>query len=82
MPDDRPEWVSVMLCTECNGSRACDICDGYGDILGAFPSMSTDCEACDGSGVCPGCFGEGETPTDSNDVTAHDVRPAELEAVR
>lgn len=45
-----------MVCGECAGSRACDMCDGYGDSVNGV-----ECEACSGSGTCPGCFGEGET---------------------
>lgn len=71
-----------MVCSECNGSRACDVCDGYGDLLSTFPSPSTDCEACDGSGACPGCSGEGETSSDNDNGPADSVRPAEMEAVR
>ena len=45
-----------MVCGECSGSQACDVCDGYGDSIN-----SIECGACGGSGVCPGCFGDGET---------------------
>ena len=45
-----------MVCDDCAGSRACDVCDGYGDSIDGI-----ECEACGSSGVCPGCFGEGET---------------------
>lgn len=54
-----------MICSECNGSRACDVCDGYGDFLGEFPSPGIECEACNGSGQCPGCFGDGEIGDES-----------------
>jgi hypothetical protein len=45
-----------VVCGECSGSRACDVCDGYGDS-----TCGIECTACGGSGVCPGCFGDGET---------------------
>lgn len=44
-----------VVCSECNGSQACDICDGYGTDIGDI-----ECAACGGTGVCPGCFGDGE----------------------
>jgi len=45
-----------VVCGDCSGSRACDVCDGYGDSINGI-----ECTACGGSGACPGCFGDGET---------------------
>ena len=56
-----------MVCGECGGSRACDVCDGYGDS-----TCGVECAACGGSGACPGCFGEGET-SDRESLTGQEA---------
>jgi hypothetical protein len=57
-----------MTCQECNGSGACDPCDGYGTYPDSFPNAGDgqDCDICSGSGNCPDCNGTGET-TNHND---------------
>lgn len=52
----------VMICTECNGSGACDPCDGYGTFPESSPNAGDgpECDTCDGSGSCSGCRGTGE----------------------
>lgn len=48
---------SAPVCDECSGSGACDVCDGYGDLI----DDGAECPACEGSGVCPGCYGMEKT---------------------
>ncbi len=49
-----------MNCTECSGSGACDVCDGYGCTPDSYPNAGDgiECQACAGSGLCPDCYGE------------------------
>jgi hypothetical protein len=48
-------------CQECNGSGACDPCDGYGFYPDSYPGAGDgpECEYCTGSGDCPDCHGNG-----------------------
>ena len=48
-------------CEGCNGSGACDPCDGYGVYPDSYPGAGDgpDCEICEGSGSCPDCDGTG-----------------------
>ncbi len=50
-------------CQECNGSGACDPCDGYGFYPDSYPGAGDgpECEYCAGSGDCPDCRGNGTT---------------------
>ena len=50
-----------MNCKGCNGSGACDPCDGYGVYPDSSPGAGDgpDCDICDGSGCCPDCHGTG-----------------------
>ena len=50
-----------MRCELCNGSGACDPCDGYGTYPDSSPNAGDgpDCEICDSSGECPNCHGTG-----------------------
>jgi len=52
-------------CQECNGSGACDPCDGYGFYPDSYPSAGDgpECEYCAGSGNCPECHSQGTTST-------------------
>ncbi len=52
-------------CEECNGSGACDPCDGYGFYPDSYPGAGDgpECECCAGSGICPDCQGEQITST-------------------
>ena len=52
-------------CQECNGSGACDACDGYGFYPDSYPGAGDgpECEYCDGSGDCADCHGNGTTST-------------------
>ncbi len=54
-----------MRCDECNGSGACDPCDGYGTFPDSYTNAGDgqECNACAGSGTCPECGGIGETTT-------------------
>ena len=57
-----------MTCQGCNGSGACDPCDGYGTYPDSFPNAGDvpECEICAGSGNCPDCHGTGETSNSDN----------------
>ena len=48
-------------CEECNGSGACDPCDGYGFYPDSYPGAGDgpECEICESSGCCPDCHGTG-----------------------
>jgi hypothetical protein len=48
-------------CQECNGSGACDPCDGYGFYPDSYPGAGDgpECEICESSGCCPDCDGTG-----------------------
>ena len=52
-------------CQECNGSGACDPCDGYGFYPDSYPGAGDgpECEFCAGSGCCPDCHGNGNSTT-------------------
>jgi hypothetical protein len=52
-----------MRCGNCNGSGACDPCDGYGTYPDSSPNAGDgpDCEICQGTGRCPECDGTGDT---------------------
>jgi hypothetical protein len=52
-------------CQECNGSGACDPCDGYGFYPDSYPGAGDgpECECCTGSGECPRCHGSGTGTT-------------------
>ena len=56
---------NAQHCQECNGSGACDPCDGYGFYPDSSPGAGDgpECEYCTGSGDCPGCRDEGTTST-------------------
>ena len=64
-----------MICTECSGSGACDLCDGYGTLPDSSPNAGdgTDCGICTGDGVCVDCGGTGTNDnqhhSDTNDDT-------------
>ena len=60
-------------CQECNGSGACDPCDGYGFYPDSHPGAGDgpECECCTGSGECPHCHGEGTATTTG--TTTEDV---------
>ena len=49
-----------MDCTECNGSGACDPCDGYGFYPDSYPGAGDgpECECCGGSGNCSECHSQ------------------------
>jgi len=48
-------------CRGCNGSGACDPCDGYGFYPDSYPGAGDgpECEICESSGCCPDCHGTG-----------------------
>jgi hypothetical protein len=52
-------------CQGCNGSGACDPCDGYGFYPDSYPGAGDgpECEYCAGSGDCPDCHGNGNGTT-------------------
>jgi len=54
-------------CQECNGSGACDPCDGYGFYPDSYPGAGDgpECKYCAGSGDCPNCHNDGATSTTS-----------------
>jgi hypothetical protein len=56
-----------MNCGECNGSGACDACDGYGCYPDSSPGAGDglECDVCSGNGVCAECYG-----ADSGKVSA------------
>jgi hypothetical protein len=51
----------VVHCSACNGSRACDACDGYGWFpdTAASTSDGPECDVCSGSGICAECSAPG-----------------------
>jgi hypothetical protein len=63
-----------MKCIDCDGSGACDPCDGYGTTADSYPNAGDgrECEICTGDGICPGCLGTGTNDNDNSDE--HDVR--------
>ncbi len=54
-----------MNCQGCNGSGACDPCDGYGFYPDSYPGAGDgpECEICEASGCCPDCHGTGTSNT-------------------
>lgn len=63
-----------MKCTDCDGSGACEPCDGYGTTSDTYPNAGdgTDCTFCRSDGICPGCLGTGTNDNDNSDE--YDVR--------
>jgi hypothetical protein len=53
--------MDAEICEQCQGSGACDPCDGYG----FYPDSASgagdgpECDCCNGSGACPTCRGLG-----------------------
>jgi hypothetical protein len=59
-----------MRCGNCNGSGACDACDGYGTYADSSPNAGDrpECEICVANGRCPECGGTGETTHHSRSI--------------
>ena len=62
---DQTEGLVDVNCEECNGSGACDPCDGYGFYPDSYPGAGDgpECEICEASGCCPDCHGTGTSNT-------------------
>ena len=71
-------------CQECNGSGACDPCDGYGFYPDSYPGAGDgpECEFCAGSGICPDCQGEQITSTTSTSAGIVDNREQQKVIIR
>lgn len=66
----------TMICADCNGSGACDPCDGYGTTSDSYPNAGdgVDCYICRGDGICPGCLGTGNHNNEASNDNEHDER--------
>jgi hypothetical protein len=69
-----------MGCGNCNGSGACDPCDGYGTYPDSAPNAGDgpDCEICQGTGRCPECDGTGDTNTSTDSDSGGSGAVAEM----
>lgn len=58
-----------MICSGCNGSGACDPCDGYGTFPDSYPNAGDgdECTTCGGDGLCVDCHDTTTNETDNND---------------